>query len=200
MNHALQPKAATLQTEVRLRRGLNREAQIACALRDQVGLPIHNATQHEDKYCKVDRWIVYPDRRVALQIKYREVGEDLLFEVYDTWYGFTHPQNQLGRDMFGDAEQYAVLLSDKTTIVIVPTQRAKELLIDMVERAENLGFNYVTEYTKTLNYYEGGFRMQLKVQHDPADNRPKMIAYIPAGLFLAESQAKVYQVNLPEIG
>ena len=191
-------KAGSLDDATRVRYGRTREAQIAYALREQVGLPILAATEYEDKHCKVDRWIAYPNKRVALQIKYREVGEDLLFEVYDTWYDFSHPQNQLGRDMFGDAEQYAVLLSDRETVVIVPTRRAKELLVDMVERAEHCGFNYVTEFSRTLNYFENNIRMQLKVQHDPADNRQKMVAYIPASLFLAEEQAKVYHVTLPE--
>ena len=144
-------KAGSLDDATRVRYGRTREAQIAYALREQVGLPILAATEYEDKHCKVDRWIAYPNKRVALQIKYREVGEDLLFEVYDTWYDFSHPQNQLGRDMFGDAEQYAVLLSDRETVVIVPTRRAKELLVDMVERAEHCGFNYVTEFSRTLN-------------------------------------------------
>jgi hypothetical protein len=166
-------------------------------LRDQVGLPILEASEFEDKERKVDRWIAYPTGKVALQIKYREVGEDLLFEVYDKWFGWDHVGNKLGRDMFGDAKEYAVLLADRKTVVMVPTQLAKDTVAKMVEAAKSGDWTVKGLYSSTLRYYAHGLKLELKVQKDPGDGRQKMVAYIPASYFVAEAQAKVYTVALP---
>lgn len=192
-----QLKPGTLDTYTRVRHGVNRERQIATALRDQVGLKIRDATAFEDKERKIDRWIDYPNGPVALQIKYREVGQDLLFEVYDKWFGWEDQKNKLGRDMYGDATEYAVLLTDRKTVVMVPTGLAKTIIIEMVEIAHTKGFTVDTGHSRTLRHYIHGCRLELKVQKDPKDGRQKMVAYIPANYFIAEAQAKVYQVALP---
>jgi hypothetical protein len=190
------PRPGSLDSQTRVRHGLERERQIANALKVQIGLPIADATEFEDKERKVDRWLDYPEGRVALQIKYREVGDDLLFEVYDKWFDWDHPRNKLGRDMFGDAKEYAVLLSDRHTVVMVPTKLAKETVAKMTELARANGFEE-GHISKTLRYSVNGLNLELKVQKDPGDGRQKMIAYIPASYFVAEAQAKVYQVFLP---
>jgi hypothetical protein len=167
-------------------------------LRDQVGLPILDASEFEDKERKVDRWIAYPTGKVALQIKYREVGEDLLFEVYDKWFDWDHPNNKLGRDMYGDAKEYAVLLTDRKTVVMVPTKLAKDTVQKMTAEARKNGFTVKGWTSQTLRYFAHGLKLELKVQKDPADGRQKMVAYIPASYFVAEAQAKVYEVALPK--
>lgn len=189
-------KPGSLDTQVMVRNGLMRERHIADALRDQIGLPIRNANQYEDRILKVDRWLVYPDRRVALQIKYRENGKDLLFEVYDTFHSWDDPKNKLGRDMYGEAAEYAVLMQDRKTIVMVPTDLAKETIYKMVEQAKK-GWSVMSVYGNTLRYHESGCELNLKQQKDPQDKRWKMVAYIPADFFVAKEQASVYQVKLP---
>lgn len=195
MNDTARP--GSLDPRTRVRHGRERERQIAIALRDQVGLPIQDASEFEDKERKVDRWIAYPTGKVALQIKYREVGEDLLFEVYDKWFDWDHVNNKLGRDMFGDAKEYAVLLADRKTVVMVPTQLAKDTVAKMVHEARTKGFTVKGYASSTLRYYAHGLKLELKVQKDPGDGRQKMVAYIPASYFVAEAQAKVYTVALP---
>lgn len=197
MNELAIARPGSLDPRTRVRHGRERERQIAVALKDQVGLPITDATEFEDKERKVDRWIAYPSGRVALQIKYREVGEDLLFEVYDKFFGWDDPKNKLGRDMFGDAKEYAVLLADRHTVVMVPTQLAKDTVAKMTEKARKEGFTHGA-VSSTLRYYVHGLKLELKVQRDPGDGRQKMVAYIPASYFVAEAQAKVYQVALPK--
>jgi hypothetical protein len=192
------PRPGSLDPRTRVRHGRIREGQIANALKDQIGLPITDASEYDDKERKVDRWLAYPSGRVALQIKYREVGEDLLFEVYDKFFDWDHPKNKLGRDMFGDAKEYAVLLADRHTVVMVPTQLAKEAIAKMTETARKEGFTTHGSVSSTLRYFAHGLKLELKIQRDPGDGRQKMVAYIPASYFVAESQAKVYQVSLPK--
>lgn len=187
-----------LDPRIRVQHGKERERQIARALKEQAGLPIQEASDRDDKDRKVDRWIAYPTGRVALQIKYRETGEDLLFEVYDKWFGWDHPGNKLGRDMQGIAKEYAVLLQDRKTIVIVPTEQAKAVINGMVEAAQSVGWTQETITGKTLRYFSRGSRLELKVQRDPGDGRQKMVAYIPASWFRAQAAAKVYEVALPK--
>lgn len=186
-----------LDNATRVRHGLNRERQIADALKLQAGLPIVDATGSEDKERKVDRWIAYPQRRVALQIKYRETGEDLLFEVYDKFFGWDDPKNKVGRDMMGDATEYAVLLQDRKTIVIVPVAVAKRAIAIMIDGARQHGWTVEGPHGATFRYFAGGAKLELKVQRDPRDGRPKMVAYIPSTYFKASEQAKVYTVALP---
>lgn len=190
------PRPGSLDPRTRVRHGLERERQIANALKVQIGLPIADASEFEDKERKVDRWLNYPEGRVALQIKYREVGEDLLFEVYDKWFDWDHPRNKLGRDMFGDAKEYAVLLTNRKTVVMVPTKLAKDIIAKMIEVARSEGFEEGAR-SNTLRYSVNGLTLELKVQKDPGDGRQKMVAYIPASYFVAEAQAKVYEVFLP---
>lgn len=193
-----QSTSCYLDARTRVRHGKNRERQIADALRDQVGLHITEATEHEDKQLKIDRWIERDGKRIALQIKYRETGSDILFEVYDKWFDWDHQNNKVGRDMIGEAKEYAVLLQDRQTVVIVPTQKAKALVREMEKLARFMGWTYNTPTGGTLKYVSRGYNLELKVQRDPGDGRKKMVAYIPAGYFAAEHQAEVYKVALPK--
>lgn len=187
-----------LDPRTRVRHGLERERQIAEALKNQTPLMIEDASQFEDKERKIDRWLIRGNQRIALQIKYRETGKDLLFEVYDKWFGWDDQNNKVGRDMIGDAKEYAVLLQDKVTVVIVPTQKAKKLCREMESGARFMGFTTTHDGGATLEYIANGCRLNLKVQRDPGDGRQKMVAYIPAEYFLSEKQAEVYRVRLPK--
>lgn len=189
-------RPGTLDSETRVLHGKERERQIANALKVQHNLPIADATEFEDKERKIDRWLEYPGGRVALQIKYREIGDDLLFEVFDKWFDWDHSRNKSGRDMYGDAKEYAVLLSDRKTVVMVPTKLAKKVIGEMIALARSKGFED-SYASKTFRYVVNGLTLELKVQKDPRDGRQKMIAYIPPDYFVAEEQAKIYQVFLP---
>lgn len=187
-----------LDARTRVRHGLERERQIAEALKNQVNLTIEESTEYEDKERKIDRWLIRGGKRIELQIKYRETGKDLLFEVYDKWFGWDDKRNKVGRDMIGDAKEYAVLLQDRQTVVIVPTQKAKKLCKDMESAARFFGFTFTNEGGSTLEYVANGCRLNLKVQRDPGDGRQKMVAYVPTDYFISEKQAEVYKVRLPQ--
>jgi hypothetical protein len=188
-------------TARRVRDGKRREAQIANALREQHGLDLRRPTDSEDRYEKIDRWLVTGDgRRLAVQVKYRQTGEDLLVEVYDKWYGWDDPKNKVGRDVTSPAchaSLYAVLRSDRRTVVMVETRILRRLVEDMIVSARVGG--WTSDYgpsAKTLRYFQGGCRAELKVMTDPADGRPKMVAYIPSAMLVG--QARTYLVRLPK--
>jgi hypothetical protein len=184
------------ENRIRVDHGVERERQIAEALTRE-GLKLRQSTADEDKDRKVDRWIIREDgTRVALQIKYRETGDDLLFEVFDRFESWDSPLNKIGRDMVGDAEMYAVLLQDKKTIVMVRTAHAKKIISELLEGAKRFGWTTQHGMSKSVKSFVNGHVVELKLQRDPRDLRQKMIAYIPSKIFTDSDQAQVYQVKL----
>ena len=182
----------------RVRHGKTREGQIARALSEQHALKLEDATETEDKHQKIDRWLVDGDKKTAVQIKYRETGDDLLFEVFYHWDGFNTGTNKIGRDMVGASKLYAVLRADRTTVVMASTDVAKGIINEMLATAKAVGWTVnVSPSQKTLKYAKFGGVCELKVQRDPRDGRTKMVAYIPAQVFIMEYQAKVYHVAMP---
>jgi len=188
---------ATTERSQRIVIGRNRESQIADALVEQHGLKLEDASFSEDCFAKVDRWLLEGNKRTAMQIKYRETGDDLLFEVYnkfDGWYG----KNKQGRDMVGQSKLYAVLRQDRKTVVITEVESAKRIIAEMTRIARVTGWTQDNgEQNKRLTYVKHGFTCELRVQRDHGDGRTKMIAYIPVGLLQAETQTRVYTVNMP---
>lgn len=179
----------------RVASGKAREAQIANALRDQCGLDIREGTDYQDKYRKIDRWVYNSNGpRTPLQIKFRQKGSDLLFEVYDTFLGFGHPKNKIGRDMIGDSTLYAVLLSDGQTIQLVKTHGAKLVIWNMVKIVQAKGWTKENQNSKTFSVRWGNSEPQIKLQNDPGDGRPKMVAYLPPQML----NPTTYTVQLPQ--
>jgi hypothetical protein len=182
----------------RVNHGKSRERQIAMALRQQAGLVLKEATEDQDKTDKIDRWLVHGGREYALQIKYRETGDDVLFEVFYRWEDWNSPANKPGRDMQGSAELYACLKSDQSTVVIFKIDAAKDIIRQAVDLAQNHGWTHETAFSKSFRWNIHGHRVEIKVQKDPSDGRTKMMAYIPSGLFEAAEQAAVYRVSMPK--
>lgn len=182
--------SATMYSTDRVKHGLAMESKIATSLQ-KAGLNIQESTNREDILKKVDRWIVKNGVRTPLQIKFRESGEDVLFEVYDTFVGWNNPKNKTGRDMEGIATQYAVLIRNQ--IVMIPVALAKEVINEMLSEVRVSGWTKKGYNGATLHYRVDGHDLQLKLQSDPYDGRQKMVAYIPAEFF--QRAAQVYRMS-----
>lgn len=183
--------SATMRASDRVRKGLQIESQIANSLRKS-GLVLEDSTNRQDILQKVDRWIVKDGVKTPIQIKYRESGEDILFEVFDTFVGWNNPKNKIGRDMEGIAAKYAVLI--KGNITVIPTQTAKELIQEMLMEARQNGWSKKSMNGATLYFRHNGYEMQLKLQSDPFDGRQKIVAYIPADYFQSQRMAQTYKL------
>jgi len=173
---------ATKSTRERVEAGKKVEQAIIAKL-NQIGMNISQPTSSEDLIGKVDAW--YTNKaglKVGIQIKYRESGNDLLFEVFDTFYEFKSPNNKLGRDMIGRAKEYAVLIDNK--IIIVEKQKAIDVINEMLDEARCNGWSQSTGRTKTLFFESNNCELQMKLQDDPADGRKKIVAYIPKDFFV----------------
>lgn len=176
---------AAKSTRERVEAGKKVEQAIIAKL-NQIGMNISQPTSSEDLLQKVDAW--YTNKKgvkVGIQIKYRESGSDLLFEVFDTFYDFKSPNNKMGRDMIGKAKEYAVLIDNK--IIIVEKQKAVDVINEMLDEARCNGWSQSTSRSKTLFFESENCELQMKLQDDPADGRKKIVAYIPKEFFVENS-------------
>lgn len=191
--------SSTLSRSERVSKGRARENQIANALKAQHGLNIVDASHDEDCVQKIDRWLIDKDGvRHALQIKYRETGDDVLFEVFDRFLGFDDPANKTGRDVQGQSTLYAVLKTDRKTVCVVHCSVARKVIDQMVACVRERGWTVRNAVSKTFYFHAHGLRLELKRQVDPRTGDPKVIAYIPTAYFEAEAQLREFKVGLPK--
>jgi len=134
------------------------------------GFKLRKPTTAEDKYSKIDGWWNDGTQEHPLQIKYRDSGDDLLFEVMKDYYG-----NIPGRDMVGQATHYAVLSKDGKIIRVVLVADAKKIINQMVQGVESKGWPKDKTYRMPV---EGGLAM-LRIRPDPSTGVEKLMAYIP---------------------
>jgi len=187
----------SLEKSDRVRLGRLREGQVAKALTEQCNLCFEDSSHDEDCTNKIDRWLVRDGKRYGVQIKVRESGKDLLFELVDRFYGLDDPRNKAGRDLVqGSAEIYAVLV-DKDTVVMIPTEIAKKIIDEALADVRQHGWTSENISGKMYRWNVHGEKIELKVQKDPRDHRDKLMAFIPVGVFEHQQQLETYKVHLP---
>lgn len=192
---------STLESADRVRIGTRREAEIADALRDQHGLDVKDATADEDKgRQKVDRWLVRDGHRYGMQIKFRQTGDDILFEVYDTYHGPGDARNKRGRDMIGSAEYYTVLASDQRTAYLLPVNVAHGLINEAMDMIEKFGWTREQHSRKVFKWFKTpNSAIEIRLTTDPKDGRPKIVAFIPPAVFAQEDAVEVYSLKLKKL-
>lgn len=152
----------------RVQYGKNIEKQIFDSL-VSCGMKLREPSTSEDMHDKIDGWWETPSGEKPIQIKYRDTGDDILFEVMKDY-----KRGIPGRDMIGKAEFYAVLSRVGGKIVLVSVAEAKKIISHMQSLAENEGFDQ-----------RGNFRMGgaiLRIRPDPRSQQDKLMAYIPVSM------------------
>jgi hypothetical protein len=132
-------------------------------------LKLREPTDRQDKYDKIDGWWETPSGEKPIQIKYRDTGDDILFEVM-----LDYDRGIPGRDMVGKALFYAVLSRTGGNIVMVSVAEAKQLITMAQNAAEQEGFD------ERGNFRMGG--VTLRIRPDPRTGQDKLMAYIPVSL------------------
>lgn len=147
------------------------ETKILNALR-QKGYQIDDPTESEDKYDKIDGWWVdKKGQRYSLQIKFRETGDDILFELVKDL-----DKNIPGRDIISKAVLYLVVdRSGKTRMFLTApikekAQKIQELILQILSKNP----------TKTEWKGQG---WEIRVQHDRAHGQRKVVAYFSPSMF-----------------
>lgn len=156
--------------------GIDQRVQYGKSIEKQIfdnlvgcGLKLREPTDRQDKYDKIDGWWETPSGEKPIQIKYRDTGDDILFEVM-----LDYERGIPGRDMVGKALYYAVLSRTGGTIVMVSVAEAKELITRAQEAADQEGFD------ERGNFRMGG--LILRIRPDPRTGQDKLMAYIPVSM------------------
>lgn len=132
------------------------------------GMKLRPASDKEDMFDKIDGWWMTKSGEFPIQIKYRDTGDDILFEVMKDYRA-----GIAGRDMIGKAKFYAVL-NRTGKIFIVSVAEAKSIIETMRANAEKDGFDP-----------NGNYRMgaaMLRLRPDPKSGQEKLMAYIPTNM------------------
>ena len=179
MNHDYNPADRTSAPQQRMDnrfQHIDQRVQYGKSIEKQIfdslvrcGMKLREPSNDEDKYDKIDGWWETPSGEKPIQIKYRDTGDDILFEVMKD-----NKRGVPGRDMIGKAEFYAVLSRVGGKIVLVSVAEAKKLIAQMQSRAEEEGFDQ-----------RGNFRMGgaiLRIRPDPRSQQDKLMAYIPVSM------------------
>jgi hypothetical protein len=159
--------------DARITAGKRVEKQILDALRKK-GYRIEDPTSGEDKHDKIDGWwLDKQGKRFPIQVKYRETGDDIIFELIQDF-----STNNAGRDMKSKAVLYLVADTHGTTRMF--------LVKPIKDKAQEI-IQHVIGGLKT-NPSETRFRGQgweAKVQFDRAHGQKKLVAYLKPNLFSA---------------
>lgn len=152
----------------RVAEGKAKEKIILDTLR-QNGFVIEEPTAQEDMEDKIDGWMIQDGKRLAIQVKFREVGNDIIFEVMKDL-----DRGIVGRDSVSKAYYYLVV--DRTgTARLFLTAPIKKLAQRMIPIAKGLYGTRKTDWK--------GIGWELKITIDRAHGNNKLMAYFNPGMF-----------------
>lgn len=158
----------------RVRQGKLKEASIIDALRG-AGFKLTLPTPYEDIKFKVDGWIIDDfGERHPLQIKLRENGDDIIFEITKDL-----DLNLTGRDMLCRSEYYFVVDSHGMGRLFLtgPIKRFATKVEEIVKN--DLSVNAKKEFWRGRNGWEA------KITRDRASGNKKLMGYFATDLFVA---------------
>lgn len=193
---------STLQNyDQRVAFGRTQEEKIVNAAKKNCGMEILPATANQDKYSKIDGWWNKNGRRVPVQIKYRDSGDDLLFEVIKPFHSVPllgkfntlgrdvkppgRPANEFNTDMITGAQYLLHLNQTGSVITVVELKPCYEIIYNMLKRVDDYGWTNPERQSLVTS------RGVMRVQTDGASGIKKVMAYIPVGVVRPVNQCNV---------
>jgi len=166
----------------RVRQGKEKESVILDTLR-AAGMSVKSPTAEEDKVQKIDGWIIDTKGvRHSLQIKFRENGDDILFEIIKDI-----RLNTAGRDMICQAEYYFVVNSRGTgrLFLTAPIKR----FAGQIEIICRKDFSVKPD----KNRWIGTTEWEAKITYDRASGNRKLMGYFSPKLFAPIVEIQCYE-------
>lgn len=131
------------------------------------GIKLELPTTTEDKKDKIDLWLINPKgKRFSVQVKYRESGDDIIFEIIKNVQNWT-----IGRDVASVAQLYFFV--DRTGKGwLYWSKPLKELADHLTSEAQKS-----LETSPNQTEWDGqGYEMKRRM--DPASGEQKLVAFI----------------------
>jgi hypothetical protein len=133
------------------------------------GMNLSKPRANQDKFDKIDAWWNQGKHSHPVQIKYRDTGDDILFEVYKDY-----QRKVPGRDMISRAKYYAVR-NQAGEVNVFAVEDIKTIVNQMLNGLQHQGWSFRKDYVMNLP----GGRGMLKLRPDPASGVEKVVAFIP---------------------
>ena len=131
------------------------------------GIHITEPTAEQDIHEKIDGWMDWKGKQVAVQVKFRESGDDVLFEVLKDI-----DKGTVGRDMRCKAEYYLVRnRCGKIRMYLVEELKAK------VATFQDLVLGEIRKNTGVTTWGRTGSPIVVKIVFDRCHGNRKLIAY-----------------------
>lgn len=129
---------------------------------ENVQRPQGGQSSTADTRDKIDGYVKFPSgNTLAIQIKSRESGDDILVEVYKDY-----ERKVAGRDMVTKAQVYVVLDPSGTNIYLIPVEKIKTVVNQMVkqwEQQQKLGKNVLDTPSGTIRLQRGDIMGAMKL-------------------------------------
>lgn len=164
--------ATTQNYKDRIHRGKEVELQIINKLKS-LGYHIDPPTEHEDMFHKIDGWWVTKNHKYSFQIKFRERGDDIIFELIQNM----DTQNP-GRDLKSKATLY-IVMDTKKNIRMFLTKPIKDKANEILSHIK------IALQKTPLETNFSGNGWEAKIQYDRAHGQKKLVAYFDPKLFEA---------------
>lgn len=149
----------------RLASGKAVEKEILNVLR-KAGITIEEPAVNEDMVDKIDGWMTWKGKRVSVQVKFREGGDDVIFEIIKDI-----DQNIPGRDMVSKADYYLVM--DTMNII-------RLFAVEQIKTMAKLVRDHVLgelHYTPSRTDWGSRTACNVKITVDKCHGNRKMMAY-----------------------
>ena len=165
----------------RIHAGKQVEHRILASLR-KMGHKIENPTADEDKYDKIDGWWIDKHlKKYPVQVKFRQSGDDILFELIKDI-----DKKIEGRHMLSKAVLYLVADSSGKTRLL-PTSQIKKKASELL----NIALKDMDEQPFKTRWSGAGWQMNLQI--DRAGGQRKLVAYFDPKLFTVFA---VWDINI----
>ena len=156
---------SSMDLNSRVKAGKKLESIIRQRLVD-IGVWVRDASDQEDMVDKIDGYINVGGKQASVQIKQRQTGDDIIFEVFSD-VSIASDEAPNGRDFIGKADWYAC--RDRSgNITVVPTSKLKAV-----------ASAFIKQYGRNINRpirFQGA---QFRSTTDNHSGQPKLMAYFP---------------------
>ncbi len=153
-----------LDHATRLKMGRQMEAAVARKL-EELGIKVVHSGREDDAFKGIDFWVTLNDKRISAQVKQREVGDDIIFEIWKDYDGSSRPN---GRDYNGKAQLYIAVDTKGNGFWVVPSV------------LKNTADEYLAKYGMKNGTHNGAF---FKVTKDNRTKTTKLMAFFPPSKF-----------------
>lgn len=152
--------------EDRVALGKAKEQEAIELLRSK-GVVIEAPTAREDMYDKIDGWIVKDGTRLPVQVKVREGGDDIIFEIIKDI-----DRNLDGRDSVSKAHYY----------LVVDRRGTARLFLTAPIKKMASGLRQVASIIASKDRWQG-IGWEMKITIDKRHGNRKLMAYLKPGVF-----------------